>query len=1556
MKTTYDIESYPNHTLLSFQDMESGGFSDFTLEDITQLRTFVKGRTLIGYNNHAYDDKILVSILEGEVKTDADAHRMTQQIIDNDTNKALPDRMRKNLNQVGRKITDYCKRSIDLRKAIHQQEGSLKALAIKYKMESVEDLPFPPITELSEEQKEEVRLYCRNDIAATAKLAELGRKKLNLREYLSNKFGISVHSEGAPGCAEKIIIHTHRERTGSPGESIWIFTQNVRRNLQRHDSIKDFMPQELINPKFKDKGAQLIYQAFNDAELPCIDGQPETGYLNHKPTLFGLSLSTGAGGLHSIDKAGVYDNVVDYDVASYYPSIMVRFKIRPRQLDKEFTEILTEMLRERLEAKRSGDLVKADALKLILNSVFGKFNNKHSALFDPKAMLAVTTTGQILLLKLIEMMNEAGVKVIGANTDGIQVQTEDRDASDQVAQEWMDMSGLSLESTEYRKLLREHGNSYLAIKTDGTQKAKGRFNTQGKPSYNIIKIAKNRWFAEGIDPEKTIKECRDLHQFIDCYTAPKNMEVFAGEKMIQQSNRWYRSTDSTTILYKNNKNNDNRSKEKIPKAEQVTVCNRIGDFPKDIDYAWYIAQTREEINAITKITAPPGEMALLAEKMRKNGFIPLPKNGKKNARGSKLRQDMVWDHHTYNDHPNLGFINGTVSGMFTVDIDNPEKLDIPIDLLQTGMVVYRRDGTGQDVRDGKLRGSITFRSHLCKYIKNAKRVKNKGFEILNISKTTTCAGEYKDSTYRMEGVPEHNYELEEYLREVGILKIDEEFEESLSECPSAPLDHEENLREVLSEILPDSVFRTKESQDGYMLLAKCPYGDMHENGINSKTDFGIHVRPGRVSASCFHESCSQPIRMINERLTSAISEIREQTPVEFTIPDDRDETARCVFDAINNEAPAKLINSPTGTGKSWSASKTILHNHKRGRKTLVVVSTKDEMRQMGEILCQQADIADPSDIGVTMVKKGVSRIPDKITTIITHHQYLRRMGISRRFLTATAKWIDENAGEIDVIIDEGQAFIRSLTINTQISSRYSRSIDNNGHSIYRRIEKCPARRASTNEHLACGSCFKGYHSTYLGDGYGNQIIEQSQVIVGDLTESPGDIRIPALNYGASAEFGTFLMKEIKTSNAMLYSTRPCYESWEKEDTPKFNEEIINLINCSYRPYIAKNTTTTRESDGGTLYPTYPCEIETLVTQDRLPLFYLKGAARSITFMGASFDEQSIQFLKQDFGEDLKIYSIDEGYETLDQVVIVETKENLVASGKIPPSLIDLGKDHGIKALIFTNKRSHMHQVRSAWGDQDDNLLSFDESRYMKEYGNRKGDYETILTYSRSSLGRGINVPECDIVISSAESYRPTIGVTPTDFTQEAFQKAQKDEAIETLLQNAGRILRGKGRKVIIIQGSDHDRNGDIGKHLQRQLQASYKKTMTSYIRADFAGANPIVQYSADFINQKINTLEVLAEESLTKRRNRHAAYAELSVEEQEQKTREAIQKKAKRIKDKFESAKREGAGWKSVQRRIRGWKGITPLLPSLRSIYLKDDYSEEEIANLFTKPKQKHST
>src|SRR6266513_2665955 len=137
------------------------------------------------------------------------------------------------------------------------------------------------------------------------------------------------------------------------------------------------------------------------------------------------------GGYTDIFFTGVAHNVWHCDVASLYPSIMLKFDCFPVSDQLQiFRHLLTDLRTFRLEAKAEMRAEKDPAkqhhlqalqntFKILLNSFYGYlgFAQGHFADFDAAAR--VTQIGRDLLKKMIEWLNARGAQVIEVDTDGI---------------------------------------------------------------------------------------------------------------------------------------------------------------------------------------------------------------------------------------------------------------------------------------------------------------------------------------------------------------------------------------------------------------------------------------------------------------------------------------------------------------------------------------------------------------------------------------------------------------------------------------------------------------------------------------------------------------------------------------------------------------------------------------------------------------------------------------------------------------------------------------------------------------------------------------------------------------------------------------------------------------------------------------------------------------------------------------------------------------------------------------------------------------------------------
>lgn len=301
----------------------------------------------------------------------------------------------------------------------------------------------------------------------------------------------------------------------------------------------------------------------------------------------------GMGGLHSTEgnSCHVSDDenvIVDWDVTSYYPSIILGCGLYPKQFGEVFLDVYRKIVTERIEAKANGDKVKADSLKIVLNSSFGKFGSSYSALFSPELLVQVTLTGQLALLMLIEQLELAGIAVVSANTDGVLVRcpVESEELMKQIILNWELKTTFNMERSDVAGHYGRDVNNYISVDPKGKAKLKGCFSIGGlskNPSNEICNIAMIEYLKHGIPFDETIEECTDITKFISV-RAVTGGAVKDG-KFLGKTVRWYYSDQvKGTIKYKSNDHD-------VPKTLGARpLMNLPDDFPLDIDYKWYIKE------------------------------------------------------------------------------------------------------------------------------------------------------------------------------------------------------------------------------------------------------------------------------------------------------------------------------------------------------------------------------------------------------------------------------------------------------------------------------------------------------------------------------------------------------------------------------------------------------------------------------------------------------------------------------------------------------------------------------------------------------------------------------------------------------------------------------------------------------------------------------------------------------------------------------------------------------------------------------------------------------
>jgi len=464
----YDIEVFEKDALVVFMDINGQEVAHFWnnperrnqddpsgFEGITDV---IKGKTLVGYNNYGYDDFILSAMLSSEGSLARHLKELNNTIIKMNT-------------PYNGYRADF--KSLDAMQQIDVSHPSLKQIEGNMGMSIVESSVDFNITEsLTPEQREETLEYCRHDVRATIEVY-----KQRVKSYFEIKDGLIAM---LPDDLSKIAYRWNTTTLsanillGNKRSAVWP-THRVPENLWRN---VEGIPSDVWD----------LWETGTTDEGVMSKGKSKT------VRIYGCDFVFGMGGLHGAPSKPIRCGRVKHkDVASMYPSAIVALNALGQA-----TEKYDGMRRERVAIKKS-DPVKAGALKLILNSVYGNFKNLHSALYNPKASATVCIYGQIALFSLCRELYKAGYRIINANTDGV-VYIDDpelNDADERICSKWEeDFKGYVLETDYYDQWIQRDVNNYIAVEEDGSITVKGgdvnKYNTDkffSNNSARIIQIA-----------------------------------------------------------------------------------------------------------------------------------------------------------------------------------------------------------------------------------------------------------------------------------------------------------------------------------------------------------------------------------------------------------------------------------------------------------------------------------------------------------------------------------------------------------------------------------------------------------------------------------------------------------------------------------------------------------------------------------------------------------------------------------------------------------------------------------------------------------------------------------------------------------------------------------------------------------------------------------------------------------------------------------------------------------------------------------------------------------
>ena len=472
-----------------------------------------------------------------------------------------------------------------------QLRVGLKEMQVTMQYPNVQEFVYDWDIPLVESKFDEMIQYNINDVESTSELLVRCKKDIELRIAIEDEYGVRVLSKDGVNIGMKIITQKYLEKTGQT----WWDIKDLRSPMDKiplKDVILPFVKYD--SPILKDMLDTLKKQTVSPGRK---------GY-EYKFIFNNLRYTIGVGGIHSVNDPEIIipkedEYLIDCDVASLYPSMLIQHKFYPKHLGPEFLEIYSKIREERLEAKHNGDKVKNETLKFALNGLSGNLQNEHNFCYSPFAVMQIRVNGQLLLLMLAEKLVEIGCKIIQANTDGLFLicKKNKYEEYQKVCKEWEKLTKLELEEDRFEAMYQYAINDYIAVKEGYHKtkdkkliKTKGMFITEvllGKGlSPKIIPEAIINYFVDNIPVEETIKNCRDIRKFLKAEKTGKQWTVEYNDKIQQRINRFYVSNNGY-YLWKFKTDSGVKEYQNMLKGYAVTLHNT---FYSDEDLQWKYAQ------------------------------------------------------------------------------------------------------------------------------------------------------------------------------------------------------------------------------------------------------------------------------------------------------------------------------------------------------------------------------------------------------------------------------------------------------------------------------------------------------------------------------------------------------------------------------------------------------------------------------------------------------------------------------------------------------------------------------------------------------------------------------------------------------------------------------------------------------------------------------------------------------------------------------------------------------------------------------------------------------
>lgn len=462
--------------------------------------------------------------------------------------------------------------------------------------------------------------YNKNDVYLVCEIARQKPDEIKLRYSLGAAYNINFLCSARSNIADKLITKFYAKETG--------LHESAFKNLRTNRTALAF--KRIIFPHICFKTTQL-QNILEDMKKIVIYHTNKDAFCKEFE-FYGTTYTLATGGLHSKDKPAVLKSTDKYvythrDVGSFYPSTMIAYNIAPKHLNQKiFIKLLRNWRDTRIKCKHTDDEITrivpgvhnklaAEALKIVINAIYGKLGSDTYYLYDRLAQMQVTINGQLMALMLVEELELNGIHCVSANTDGIIVKCprDKIELCNTIERNWCETNKLTIDSEYYDLFVTRDINNYVDRQEDGKLEYKGALDPKQylkdlKKGYDMPVVAKAAcdYFLNGTPVMETLRNHKDILDFCKTQNVGKQFEVVYQKvehgKVVdvhsQRHVRFYVSTKGVVIM-KENVHDKKRSV--LASGKPVIILNKLDDKDialRNIDYKYYYEEAYKIINPI----------------------------------------------------------------------------------------------------------------------------------------------------------------------------------------------------------------------------------------------------------------------------------------------------------------------------------------------------------------------------------------------------------------------------------------------------------------------------------------------------------------------------------------------------------------------------------------------------------------------------------------------------------------------------------------------------------------------------------------------------------------------------------------------------------------------------------------------------------------------------------------------------------------------------------------------------------------------------------------------